>query len=262
MKPLDCLLAASLVAAAVTFPPSPEPLVPTPEQILKSYVEDFRDDPAAGTERTFGVRVSGGTGGDWTVDVTGEKGDDGRWGVALRRGRPAAPTFFYRVNADTLNAMDAGRLNALTAQGKAWSDDVAPMEVEYMDGAEPFDVNPFSFHFWTRGFPEKVPLATELARRVHGAKSIAIYYQQGFRSIWSTLEKGDRVNNGPGQPMIVPFPVMVVGVRGCAKGTMNGEPVEAKAGEVVFIPPMTPYEWWNDDDEPAEAILLMFGRGA
>ena len=45
-------------------------------------------------------------------------------------------------------------------------------------------------------------------------------------------------------------------------GMEVAERVELRAGEMVFIPPMTPYEWWNDDEEPAEAILIFFGEGA
>ncbi|MEM7202081.1 MAG: cupin domain-containing protein [Planctomycetota bacterium] len=232
------------------------------EQILRRFVEDFRSDPAAATARTFAIRVRGDDGGSWTVEVTGEQADDGQWGVVLRPGEPRTPTFYYALSAAMLVAIDAGRLNALTAQGKAFADEVAPMETEFMAGAEPFDANPFSFHFWTRGFPEKVALDAQLARRVHGVKNIPIYYEQGLRTIWSTIQKGERVNNGPGQPMLVPFPILVVGIKGRAIGTMNGKPVEAKAGEVVFIPPLTPYEWWNEDDEPCEALLVMFGAGA
>ena len=256
-----CLTAAGLGAGFTVSEPQ-DGAGRSSEQVLESYVEDFRWDGAATTARSFGVRVDGEGGGTWTVAVRGAQSADGKWGVDLAKGAPQKATFVYTVDAATLAAIDAGRLNALTAQGKASSGDVSPMDVEWMDGAAKFDVNPFSFHFWTRGLPEKVPFGSDMTRKVHGADNVAFYYEEGIRTIWSKLDNGDRVNNGPGQPMVVPFPVMVFAIAGRSLGTVGGKPVEAKAGEMVFIPPMTPYEWWNDDDEPAEAILVMFGDGA
>jgi hypothetical protein len=43
------------------------------EQILQTYVADFRQDPAAAEAITFGIRVTGEGGGDWHVVVAGHK---------------------------------------------------------------------------------------------------------------------------------------------------------------------------------------------
>lgn len=256
-------LAAALTTAFVQPPAGPgDPSDRSPGSILASYVEDFRADGAAATARTFCVRVDGQGGGTWTVEVAGVRSEEEGWAVDLREGASSAASFVYTVDAATLEAIDAGRLNALTAQGKAFPGDASPMAIEWTPGVEPFDVNAFSFHFWTRGFPEKVAFAQDATRVVHGVDVVALYYQPGLRTIWSSIGAGQRANNGPGEPIVVPFPAMIIAISGCAKGLVAGEPVEARAGEVVFIPPMTPYEWWNEGDEPAEAILLFFGEGA
>lgn len=264
--PILCLLSAGLTAGSFALLPGrSDPAVspPTdPERILRTYVEDFRSDPAAGTPRTFGVRVTGDNGGAWLVTVHGRQDDDGRWRVDLDRREPADAAFVYTTDTATLARIDAGECSALTAAAKEFYGDSAPFDMQWSPGAERFDVNPLSFHFWTRGFPEKVRFGRELTREAHGAKNAIFYYEKGLRTVWSMLEKGDRVQNGPGQPMRVPFPVMVIAIRGACQGTVGGRPTTVAQGEMVFIPAMTPYEWWNEHDEPAEAILVMFGDGA
>lgn len=262
MRTILCVLGSAGLTAGLTLPTPSEPQPRSPEAILEAYVEDFRRDREAATARTFGIRVEGEGGGTWTIESAGTKLDDDSWSVTLRAGAPAEPTFVYTVDATTLRAIDAGQINALTAQGKAFAGDFSPMTVTWMDGAEEFDERPFSFHFWTRGFPEKVPFGPGLTREVHGADNVVFYYREGLRTAFSRLEKGDRVNNGPGQPMIIPFPIMVFIISGRGRGVVGDTPVVAGAGEMMFIPPMTPYEWWNEEEEPAEAILVMFGEGA
>lgn len=232
------------------------------ETILETYVEDFQNDTAAETARVFGIKITGVDRGDWSVVVSGEKDTEGRWGVKLKKGFPTEPTFYYALSSKTLASLDAGSINGLTVQGKAFSSDIAPMAVEFMKGVKKFDVNPFSFHFWTRGFPEKVDFRTQETRNIHSADMGVFYYQKGFRSAWSILEKGQGANNGPGKPIMAPFPTMVIITKGSVKGKVKGKLIEAVAGEMIFIPPMTPHEWWNENEETTEALLIFFGEGA
>ena len=88
----------------------------TAEEIIRSYVEDFRSDRFAAEPRLFGIEVVGE--GTWHVRVTGEKEGD-RWDVRLAEGPAPEPTFLYRVEPETLRAVERGELNALTAQGKS-----------------------------------------------------------------------------------------------------------------------------------------------
>ncbi|MEM9412579.1 MAG: hypothetical protein AAGA30_15810, partial [Planctomycetota bacterium] len=147
------LLAVFQVNAQETNPEQEDlPTVKSIEGILKSYVDDFKQDRFAADERMFGIRVP--DHGEWHVHVLGKKDANG-WQVTLNRGSPVVPTYIYKVDAKTLARIDAGKLNALTAQGKAFADDNTPMSVVYMDGYEPSleevgKLNPFSFHFWTR----------------------------------------------------------------------------------------------------------------
>lgn len=233
------------------------------EQIIRSYVEDFRSDRFAADPMLFGIEVP--DEGEWHVEVGGEKTDDG-WTVKLAEGPAPQPTFVYKIEAETLRAIDAGELNALTAQGKAFAGDYTPMSVRQMEGYEPslqedVRINPFSFHFWTRGFPEKIPFGKGLTRRAHGSNFVVFYYEQGLRTAWYRVEPGERVRDDP-REMAMPFPMLVVGIAGTAKGEVDGTPVSLPAGQTVFVPANVMHLWWNETDQPAEAVLIMFGEGA
>lgn len=239
------------------------------EQILDRYVADFRHDQAAAEPITFGVRVSGEGGGDWHVVVGGKKSSDGKgYDVTLHKGFPADPCVYYTVDVKTLRDLDAGKLNALTAMAKAFSSDVTPMDIELVDGFSPPSADfftmkfvPLTFHFWTRGTPEIVPFGSSMTRPVHGGHASILFYQKGLRSAWVEVRKGDHVNADP-RMQANPFPSMLIGISGRCEAKIDGETVVLEAGHMLFIPPNVKHEFWNEHDEPAQAILLMFGDGA
>ena len=71
-----------------------------------------------------------------------------------------------------------------------------------------------------------------------------------------------RLDPGVDRPQAMPFPILIVVIAGTAEGRVDGELVTAPAGHAVFVPPHAPHQWWNELEEPAEAILIMFGEGA
>jgi hypothetical protein len=238
----------------------------SPEEILLSFVEDFRSDPAAGEPIVFGVAVKGPEGGNWHVVVSG-RGENGEAAeVDLRKGLSASPSVLYTLDLATLRKIDSGEMNALTAMGKARASDPAPMDIELMPGFKPDPAFfgrfiPFTFHFWTRGFPEVVSFGGPHSREVHGANAVVFYYERGLRSAWAQIEKDQHVNSDP-KDQINPFPTMIIGIRGRAVAKIGGVEKEFHAGQMVFIPAGVAHEAWNPYDEPAEIILLMFGEGA
>lgn len=236
------------------------------EAILRSYIEDFRSDPAAAEPITFGISVSGEGGGEWHVLVGGRKGADGAYQVDMGRGLPPSPAAFYTLNLATLRKIDSGEINALTAMGRARASDTAPMDIGLMDGFEPAPdffgrLIPFTFHFWTRGLPEIVNFGRPQSREVHGANMVVFYYQEGLRSAWAQIEKGQHVNEDP-KDQSNPFPTMLIGIRGRAVAKVGGKEVHLQGGQMVFVPAGVGHEAWNPYDEPAEVIILMFGEGA
>lgn len=235
-----------------------------PEEIINSYVTDFRNDARASNPIQFGIEIP--DYGSWVVNVLGKKKKE-TWQVELRVGVPDIPTFIYRIEYGTLKAMEEGTLNAMTAQGKAFSGDYAPMEVLEMEDFNPTEeingeINSFSFHFWTKGFPEVIPFGADLTRQAHGVNMVLFYYQKGFRSGWLSIPPKGKVRHDP-REQAMPFPMLVVSIKGDTEGEMNGKRVSLSEGNALFIPPGTTHKWWNESEEEAvEAILIMFGKGA
>jgi mannose-6-phosphate isomerase-like protein (cupin superfamily) len=288
-----CRVLTAICAAGVLLPPvtvvADEELAKSAEDILQDYVADFRHDPAAVEAVTFGIRVTGEGGGDWHVVASGRGHQASRpkpageaelptkpapaqpkktpeWDVTLKPGFPTKPIAYYVLDVATLRKMDRGELNALTAMAKAHGREVTPMDVDAMSGFEP-DPDfwsrfvPLSFHFWTRGLPERVPFRGELSRVVHGANAVVFYYQKGFRSAWFQVAKGQHINKDP-QDQVNPFPSMFIMLRRKAQAKIGGKEVTFPANEMILVPAGVTHEFWNPYNEPAEMVLLMFGEGA
>lgn len=256
------LLLAWLVSPLPARQPASRPV----GEILKSFVEDFRDDSAAGSRTVFGITIRDASEPDWHVIVGGRKAAGGRFEVDLRKGLPPEPAAVYVTDLETLGKIDRGEMNALTAMGKARSSDPAPMDITFTPGFQPTEdflaaFIPLTFHFWTRGFPETVSFAPAAGREVHGATMVVLYYQKGLRSAWGQIRKGQRVNADP-KDQVNPFPTMMIGLRGRAMSKVGGVEKILEAGKMVFVPAGTAHEAWNPFDEPAEFIILMFGEGA
>jgi hypothetical protein len=231
--------------------------------IVSSYCKDYQQDRYASEPMYFGIEIQ--DVGIWTVDVTGTKINN-QWEVNLTSGMPKKPTFIYSIELGTLKAISNGKINALTAQGKAFSGDYTPMSVRNMEGFNPsFEedakINPFSFHFWTKGFPETIPFGVGMTRKAHGSNFVVFYYETGIRTAWYRILPGERVRDDA-REQAMPFPMMGVTIKGQIEGEVDGTRVSSKAGNTIFIPPNVAHKWWNDSDEVVEVVLIMFGKGA
>jgi mannose-6-phosphate isomerase-like protein (cupin superfamily) len=235
------------------------------ESILRTYVEDFRSDPAADFALTFGIRIQGK--GEWHVIVTPAESPGAGAGVELHPGPPTEPSMVFVTDADTLERIHQGKLNALTAMGKARSSDFAPMDIEIMEGFSPDGafigrLLPFTFHFWTRGQPEIIPFGDKsLTRQVHGGNALIFFYQPGFRSAWFQVEEGQHVN-AEQRDQVNPFPSLLIVTSGKMMSRIDGRELAMEEGQALFIPAGVAHEFWQTDPEPGEGILLMFGEGA
>ena len=235
------------------------------EQIIASFVDDYKSDRHATEKRIVGIKVPE-VNGEWTIEATGKEIGKKKWEVKLKEGLPNIPTFVYRAEVSALKAINSGEMNALTAQAKAFSSDYAPLDVQEINNYKPTEdddsaMNAFSFHFWTKGFPEVIPFRPDATRRAHGAGVTIFYYEKGLRTAWLNLKSGDRVREDA-REQAMPFPMMGVLIKGTAKGIVDGEPITVSEGNTVFIPANVHHKWWNETDESVELILIMFGKGA
>lgn len=235
------------------------------EKIIISYVEDYKNDRHATEKRIVGIKVPE-VNGEWTINITGKEISKKKWEVKLEEGLPKVPAFVYRAEVKALKAINNGEMNALTAQAKAFSSDYAPLDVQEINNYKSTEeddsaMNAFSFHFWTKGFPEVVPFRPDATRSAHGAGVTIFYYEKGLRTAWLNLKSGDRVREDA-REQAMPFPMMGILIKGTAKGIVDGEPITVTEGNTVFIPANVHHKWWNDTDEAVELILIMFGKGA
>jgi mannose-6-phosphate isomerase-like protein (cupin superfamily) len=233
------------------------------EEIIKSYVSDYQNDRFAAEAIFFGIEIP--NHGSWTVTVTGNKIEKG-WEVLLISGLPKTPTFIYVIEYETLKAIHEGKINALTAQGKAFSGDYTPMSVKQMEGYEPSveeyaKINPFSFHFWTRGFPEIISFGEGMTRKAHGSNFTVFYYQTGLRTAWYRVLPEERVRDDA-REQAAPFPMLIIAIEGTTEGEVDGQRVSLSKGNTIFIPAGVDHKWWNETDKATEAVLIMFGKGA
>ncbi|MEM8527278.1 MAG: cupin domain-containing protein [Bacteroidota bacterium] len=233
------------------------------EQIIQTFVTDYKQDRFAAEKRIVGVEVP--EHGKWTIISTGKKLEDG-YEVLLKEGLSEVSTYVYNIEFGTLEAIHKGEINALTAQGKAFAGDYTPMSVREVDGFKPTEVddsklNAFSFHFWTRGFPEVIPFREGTTRRAHGSNFTVFYYEKGLRTAWYRILPGERVRDDA-REQAAPFPMLGVTIKGTVEGEVDGERVTVSEGNTVFIPANVAHKWWNEKDEAVEVVLIMFGEGA
>lgn len=229
------------------------------KEMIESFVEDFRNDSSRmNRELTFGVAVD---------TIKFHVISDGKGKVTLNNGFPEEPTFYYKLDTITLKKIYSGQLSVITAMGRANMSDPAPMDLGFMEGHQMdpvfFDwIIEYTFHFWTRGFPEIIRFGDESKTRiVHGANVTGLYYQKGFRSAWYQIKKGQHINASPNDQRN-PFPTLIMFTSGQAEAKIGGKQMILQKGDSVLIPKDISHEFWNDEEKAAEFFIIMFGDGA
>jgi mannose-6-phosphate isomerase-like protein (cupin superfamily)/putative sterol carrier protein len=232
------------------------------EAILQAFVEDFaKNDKLPEEPLEFGIKVSGESEGEWTVAIDKENK------VYLRKGFPEQPTFYITANADILNQIYRGEINALTAAGKARASDKTPMDFGLMEGYQPTVdylrsvIIPLYFHFFTRGKPEIIKFGEQYSRYVHGGNAVILYYDKGLRTAWYQLKKGMYINKDL-RDAVNNFPTLLIITRGEGKGCLGEKVMDLKEGMTIFIPAGMVHQFWTEDEAGFEAIIIMFGEGA
>jgi hypothetical protein len=233
--------------------------------MLADFADDYQHDAMA-RPIVFGVEVRDAEDPKWHI-VVEEHDDD--LAVSLHEGFPETPTAYFTTDLETLERIHAGELASLTAMGKAFSSDFAPLDLGFMDGFVPAentvpDLIAAAFHFWTRGFPERVRFGDLAAtRRIHGGNATLFYYQEGFRSGYFDIAPGDHVNAEEAS-QTNPFPSLIIMIEGPVHARIGGEECTINTGEAIFIGPGVAHEFWLDEaaEHHAKGVLVMFGDGA
>jgi mannose-6-phosphate isomerase-like protein (cupin superfamily) len=120
----------------------------------------------------------------------------------------------------------------------------------------------FSFHFFTPGKPEVVPMGVDHSRLTHGAQAVVGYYAEGLRTAWFTIKPGQHANEDPRSRTDPWMTLMFVVEGGSAKAQIGQETIEMNSRSMIFIPPETEHHFWNPGDRAAEVIMVVFGKEA
>jgi hypothetical protein len=208
---------------------------------------------------TLGFRVAGSGGGEYHIELSPE--GPARVGSGVVDG-----TVVFETDISFLRRLDRGELNALTAMGQARAGDPIPLVPHFPEG---FGWTPESrgfwlplfFEFWTREWPLVVPFGDGLTREVHGANAAVLYYDRGLRTAWYQVMPGMRVNGGRGE-QANPFGTLVVVTRGSVHAKVDGTIRRIREGEALLVPAGTGHEFWAEEDEYGEALVIMFGERA
>lgn len=230
--------------------------------ILNAFARDYEQDVTLKSDLIFGIKVD-----DQFYQVTAiAKTNKSPAKVTVSPGEPVVPTFYFLTDAATLQKIDRGSLNALTGAAKAFDTDSAPFDADVMEGFEPGEgfINTLlttMFHFWTKGVPERIPFGLNFTRFTHGAQACVFYYLEGFRSAFVAVKKGQHANRDE-RSKSNPFPTLFIATRGSGMMIINGVTSKIDQGEAILIPAGMAHEFYNENEDPLEGILLMFGEGA
>jgi len=226
--------------------------------ILESYAAAWRgaQEFQLREKTTLGIWVDG-TG--YTVILS----NDGGVFVA---GEPKQFDWGFETNLNTLQRLDSGSMNALTAMGQARASDPIPLDIRLPDSfSADADVRgyfvPLTLHFWNREWPETIKFGEGLTRFVHGANTTVLVYDEGLRSAWYQLKPGMHINSEPADQSNE-FDSAVIIIRGHFGGKIDGAERVFNEGETVLIPAGISHEFYALDGEYGEFIILMWGDGA
>ena len=198
--------------------------------------------------------------------------DFGSWSIIAAPGKTTTLKFassesaqiIFKLQAETLQAIQVGKMTGLTAAGREKMSDKTPLDFELPAGQKMTptlmsQMLAFIQRFFNPTQPEQIQLDKSHARLVHGAFAIPMFYHQGFRSAWYQLEKGQMLN-GPGETN--PFPQAFIFIAGSGYAKMCSQTLPVKAGHALYIPPETEHIIWTESDQPLQLIFLAWGEKA
>ena len=251
---LSCLLALGAVLPALSQ---------THEDEIRRLALDYASDPNLTLPSTFGIRVDDET---WTIVAVPATANSAP-SVTVTKGAPEVPAFVYVTDGATFARIAAGDIHALTTMAQARASDPTPMTLDTVNGFEMDDAGrraflSVSFHFFTTGSPEVVPLGPPYALPVHGGEALPIYYADNLRTSWYGIAPGQHINADP-RDQVNDFPSLFIVIEaGTSQARIGGKELSLYDNQAILVPAGMSHEFWNPGDERATFILIMFGENA
>lgn len=174
--------------------------------------------------------------------------------------------FTFQSSLAHYTKMYHGEITGFTSMGRANMSDSTPLDFEFHKPVTDNPMNDLMFfvqRFFNPSPNDKVILAKENARIVHGAHAIPLFYQttdeMGVRSAWYQINRGQQVNE-PGDTN--PFPQYFIITKGMGFAMIGKDTLQVKENEAYYIAPGKDHVFWTNADQPMEMIFLAWGEGA
>ncbi|MGM0667834.1 MAG: cupin domain-containing protein [Bacteroidota bacterium] len=187
-------------------------------------------------------------------------------GYSISEGMNEDANFSFRSSLEHYNMIYRGDITAFTSMGRENMSDTTPLDADFhraVTGNLMNDILFFVQRFFNTSPHDKVVLAKENSRIVHGGHAIPVFYRTsdeiGVRSAWYQVNKGQQVNE-PGDTN--PFPQYFIIMRGNGFARIGNDTLVVKENEAYYIEPGSDHVFWTESDEPMEMIFLAWGEGA
>lgn len=231
--------------------------------ILGRYADAWRGEQEMVLSDTvvLGFEIAGDGGGDYHI-ILSPTGS-----ASLADGIPETGyDAVFTAEMEFLRRLDRGELSAMTAIGRARMSDQTPLNFRFPpDFRLTTEVLGYltrlTFHFWNRSWPETIPFGDGMTRHIHGGNAAIFYYEQGLRTGWYQIEPGMHINEDE-EEQTNPFPSLFVMTRGRIQARLDGVESELTEGFAVLVPAGMTHEFWAEEDQYGEFVLVMFGQGA
>jgi mannose-6-phosphate isomerase-like protein (cupin superfamily) len=196
--------------------------------------------------------------GSWSLTAAAGKA------TTIKPGPDNSAQIILKLHAETLDGIHDGEMTGLTAAGRENIKDETPLDFELPAGKEltpalMTQMIEFIQRFFNPTYPEHIQLDKAHARLVHGGFAIPMFYDQGFRSAWYELEKGQQLNE-PGDTN--PFPQAFIIIAGKGFMKIGSETLSVQTGQAYYIPSETEHIVWTESDQPLRLIFLAWGQKA
>ena len=228
------------------------------ESILQSYADAWRGSQEFSLKQptVFGFWIDGAA---YSIALSNS-------GASLSVGEPSDFDWGFETDLETLIELDSGRLNALTAMGQARADDPIPLQPKLPDDFSDQSIIrgyyiPLMLHFWNREWPESVPFGDGATRLVHGANTSVLVYDEGLRTAWYQLKPGMHINADPND-QVNDFNTAIIVTRGTFHGKLDGQARTFEEGETVLVPEGMTHEFFAQENDYGEFIIVMWGDNA
>ena len=199
------------------------------------------------------------------------KDNDSHWHIifadgnyVINKGKNPLAKIVITADYRTYKKIYEGELNAMTAIGRASIHEAAPLDM-WLENGMTFSKIDWDYAYFTvinffNSHPHnKVLIGKEHARKIHGGHAVALFYNEGFRSAYYNIIKGEILNESGEKD---PFNQSFIIIQGNGFAKIGNDTLKLKTNEAYFIKPNLEHKVWTDSEEGLSLIWNAWGSEA